>query len=84
MSIAQVIGPKPEWYGDIENAWFPKAQACDFYQIPSFEGYMNLHDALGLYPDTMGSDWEILSVDDVEECVIYWPETGKATGEADG
>lgn len=80
MSIAQTVG-KPDWYGNVENAWFPTAEACDQFDIPSFEGYMGLYMALDLYPNTNGSHWEVLSVDDVEECVIHFPEFLRNTGE---
>ena len=74
MSIEHIVGEVPEWYGEIQHAWFAKKEACEEGRAIDFDGYIRLEEALDDNPSTDASDWEILSVDDVEDCTIYWPE----------
>lgn len=62
--------------GKIIDAWFPTAEACEKFDLPSFEGYLFLHVALERNPEAamepIASNWELLRLSDVEEdCTIY-------------
>lgn len=69
----KMVGELPEWYGDVEKAWFPKASTVEWSDAPSFEGYMSVWDAMKVYPETVVKDWEVLNVSDVENCTVHTP-----------
>ena len=69
-----IEGELPKGYPEpIQHAWFPTNYACETFGLPSFEGYLNLGDAVERNPETLTGKhaWEICPVEDVEDCVIH-------------
>ena len=68
-------GELPKGYPEpINFAWFPTNYACETFGLPSFEGYLDLGEAIDRNPKTLEGyekAWEILPVEDVENCVIH-------------
>lgn len=74
MSIKTVN--KPDWYGEPEHAWFPTMHAFHHYGVPHFEGYINLHHATEVYPQTEETDvtcWVLLHVSEVKNPTVIFP-----------
>lgn len=69
-----IEGELPKGYPEpIEYAWFPTNYTCETFGLPSFEGYLNLDDAIERNPETLTGEhaWGICSVEGVEDCVIH-------------
>lgn len=70
-------GNLPQGYPEpIDYAWFPTDEACEKYDLPSFEGYMSITTVYWRHPELRDADeplgdlFEIVEVEDVEDCTI--------------
>lgn len=75
MSEITYEGNLPEWYGEIEQAWFPTTECTENHGAYSFEGFQSLLDARRRFPDTGVGDWEVRPVSSVVDPIIVVSST---------